>query len=175
MLNNPSLFLFVFRASVLIVLTACGQKELASFESPAELSSLEEAKTQALSWMNDAQSSDLLTDSERQIAAQVKDLLLNNSILPSPAVFAEECVAKDDKFVAAFVAHEQSDSIFVCDQALNYGPEFLAQVFVHESIHLAGVLDECKTTELERKMIAAGGGQPFNNSYVSECGLDVVE
>lgn len=171
-LNSSSLFSFCLKNLLLVSLVACGQKSLERFDSPAEISSVENAKSYALEWLNEAQYSDELTDSEKSLSLKIKNQLLSKQILPTPSVLSSQCAEDGNNFVAAFVSHQDTSSIFVCNRGLEHGDAFLAQVFIHESIHLEGTLDECQTTYLERKIISAGGGVPFDNSYVAECGLE---
>jgi len=133
--------------------------------------SVEDAMSQALGWMDDAQNSSSLDASEKAFALKVKTTLIESRVLPSPDIHNMECDKSNGGFVAAYVSNEENSPIFVCESGFEFGSEFLAQVFVHEAIHLSGILDECQTTVLEQKLISAGGGNPFKNSYFEACGL----
>lgn len=155
----------------LLALGACGQNAVAPAMDATTQAFADDSRAIALDWLDLAKFSE-----DPQVAAYAYDLeeiLLDREISHAPYVYSQECVVHNGRYVAAFVLSQDLHSaIYVCDQTLDQGPEFMAQVLIHEAIHLTGISDECSTTAIELQMMDAAGQQAHQNAYVSACGLN---
>jgi len=73
--------------------------------------------------------------------------------------------------VLAFAIVGKPD-IYLCKLAFSYEKVYVGQIVIHETAHTMGIRDECVATQVERLVMNAAGVPPFDNGYVSECGLD---
>jgi hypothetical protein len=166
------LFSFRFVLSFLLILSACGQKPEHSSLDPDTQELAAQARSLSLAWLSEASLSG--EDAATRIAAvEIASILREAPILAPPAVYADECEAQSGKFVAAFVTQTSREApIYICSESKRLGKVYLAQVFIHEALHLLGDNDECTTTQLELKLMAAAFRTPYQNSYVRPCGLE---
>lgn len=78
--------------------------------------------------------------------------------------------------------HRTSSVVFVCPRVVKYLQEkqnnritfiVVAQILLHEMIHLIGYEDECFTTEIELRLMKYSpyADDVYHNDYVDECGL----
>ena len=91
--------------------------------------------------------------------------------LPPPGKDLRQCLT--EKNVLAFVMSSQLGTIHLCARALK-GTSWkkLAQIFIHEATHVAGVRDECISTRIEvGAMRNSGRGLSFKNGYMQRCGV----
>lgn len=159
--------------SLVGILAACGQKPVESAGDPAVAAMASEAREVSLQWLSVAAANASTPELQTRIQA-VKDSLETSDLRSPPAVYAKTCSSDSTSFVAAFVSedsHTSNPDIYVCAHSSRFGKYFLAQVLIHEAIHLTGVREECATTQLEMNIMSDAFETPFENSYVSRCGL----
>lgn len=71
----------------------------------------------------------------------------------------------------AFVyPRRRNPEIYLCEFYKTLRPSQKAQTLIHESAHLAGIIDECDATQVEvEAMRASGEGLGYRNRYVRRC------
>jgi len=152
------------------LLTACGEQSKAVADIEAEALG-REAQTLSLDWL-DLASDEASTNEVRDAIADVKAILKETSISSPTSANTDVCDGDKSRFTAAFVNKGNSKGIFVCSQSKRFGKIFLAQVLIHEALHLGGITDECEVTRLEIEIMTSAMRIPYKNAYVSQCGLD---
>lgn len=69
-----------------------------------------------------------------------------------------------------YVDGSLTSTIFICKTTLTKKPDYIAQVLIHESAHLAGEIDECRTTRWEVLAFRmAGLPLTHENGYMEHC------
>lgn len=132
-----------------------------------------EAREVSLQWLSVAAANASTPELQARIQA-VTDSLESSDLRSPPAVYAKTCSSDSKTFVAAFVSEDSQSNnpdIYVCAHSSRFGKYFLAQVLIHEAIHLTGVREECATTQLELSIMSDAFETPFESSYVSRCGI----
>lgn len=155
----------------LLALGACGQNAIAPAMDATTQAFADDSRAIALEWLDAAKDSESALTSA--YAYDLEEILADREISYAPYVYADECIVEDGFYVAAFVLYRDTESaIYVCELSTQQSPEFMAQVLIHEAIHLSGISDECTTTGLELDLMEAAGQQAHQNAYVSACGLN---
>jgi len=170
---NKSLYRSVFFV-LMLAMSACGQNSLYEPMDASMQAFTDESRDLSLGWLASVSQS-----GDAQVASMADSLQLilqDRLIAKVPSIYAQECTSTNPgSFVSAFVLSQDLNSnIYICPDIERKGEKFMAQVLIHEAIHLAGVNDECTTTELEIAVMQAAGLNPHSNSYVSRCGLSNV-
>ncbi|MEO5667948.1 MAG: hypothetical protein ABIR96_07815, partial [Bdellovibrionota bacterium] len=103
----------------------------------------------------------------------VQSILKSSQILAPPSAYAATCDSTEGRFTAAFVTSNlpSNSTIYLCTQSKSLGKVFLAQVLIHEALHLRGESDECAVTRLELEVMTRALRIPYKNAYVDSCGL----
>jgi hypothetical protein len=159
-------------STFIFLLTACGQQPQAAVSDPVTEALGREAQTLSMDWLEQAM---IEADSEelREAIGDVHNLLEERSISTPPASLAATCDSNEGRFTAAFVTNEFANSnIYVCAQSKRLGKIFLAQVLIHEALHLRGERDECEVTRMEIAIMTSALRIPYKNAYVAPCGLE---
>jgi hypothetical protein len=132
----------------------------------------EEARSLSLRWLADAEDA-AESDEIRDAIADVEGLLSERALMAPPKAYESTCDAgSKNTFIAAFVTGENNSDIYICDQSKKTGKVFLAQVLIHEALHLRGESDECAVTRLELIVMTNAFRMPYRNAYVERCGLE---
>ncbi len=132
--------------------------------------SISSGKSQAMDWLSAAQSNPSANIFKNSIT-QVRNSLTSTDIVMEYPEDNGACADEIDGITLAYVkTPTETSDINVCSIALEYSNEILAQVLIHESIHIAGVEDECGTTYIETHIVHFAGQKPFENGYVESCG-----
>ncbi len=87
----------------------------------------------------------------------------------TPGFTWEQCDEKQR--VLAYVFRGGTE-VYICPLQSKQGNDHMAQTLIHESTHVSGNYDECKTTEVELSITTLAGKQPYRNGYVKRCGFD---
>jgi hypothetical protein len=160
-----------FFSTFFVLLTACGQQLNSAYDAEAEALG-REARVLSMNWLNVAYH-EAETQEVRNAILEVKNLLEERHIVSPPSEYAATCNEDGERMTAAFVAGDMSRSdIYVCPQSKRFGKIFLAQVLIHEALHLRGERDECEVTRLEILVMTSALRIPYKNAYVDACGLD---
>jgi hypothetical protein len=172
MLNVAGRSLALKLCLLVVGTVACGA-DLSGQPLDAETARLaSQARSLSLRWLSEAQE---ITDDEELLEAiqDVESLLKEKALMAPPAAYAKSCDSSSSKtFVAAFVtADRQNSDIYICEQSKNTGKVFLAQVLIHEALHLRGERNECEVTRLELLVMTQAFRMPYRNAYVERCGL----
>lgn len=151
----------------MLLLSACGVTSTTSEEA-----TVVGARSQAISWLSAASLSSNI-DSYQNTLTQVQNVLFDTDIVEEKDFENGPCVDDTGEAVTlAYVNNPPQDSdIFVCELGLSFDNEVLAQILIHEAIHITGVLNECLTTHITVSAVTEADGTPFRNAYVddSEC------
>lgn len=156
-------------ATFFFLLSACGQ-QAPTPSDPAAVALGREAQSLSLGWLEKA-AQEASTHEVQQAIQDVHAVLSVSNITSPGSQDLGTCDANEGRFTAAFVKNNASD-IFVCSQSKKLGKIFLAQVLIHEALHLGGIRDECEVTRLEIQIMTSAMRIPYKNAYVSQCGLD---
>lgn len=132
----------------------------------------EEARSLSLSWLSEA--ADFAEDNDiRDAIAEVEGLLTDRALMAPPKPYKSTCnSSSSNTFIAAFVTGESNSDIYICEQSKRTGKVFLAQVLIHEALHLRGESDECEVTRLELIVMTTAFRMPYRNAYVERCNLE---
>jgi hypothetical protein len=131
-----------------------------------------EARTLSIEWLETA-SDEAETQEVRDAIADVQELLKERDIASPPSAYAQTRDSDEGRFTAAFVTQDtQNSKIYVCSHSTRLGKIFLAQVLIHEALHLRGERDECEVTRLEILIMTSALRIPYKNAYVDQCGLN---
>jgi hypothetical protein len=166
-------------AAILLVLSACGPLSN-NGQAPSKLTRLRQSRELALDWIKTARAnvnnatylSNLSKNSYLSKINQLDDILSNRIIeidnfADGPCSENTSSEKTSDEFTLAYVENPpQNSNIYVCKEAFDFSNPIIAQVLIHEGIHITGVIDECKTTEFEVNIIHLAGQRPFKNFYV---------
>ena len=153
-------------ALLLVFLGACGNQ--VNQLDPALLEKAEGARLVSLSFLESA-ISETSNSSEQSQLEHIRDILTEREILAAPSEYQEVC---DSHGTAAFVIENLSSSyIYLCEGVRETSKSALAQILIHEATHIHGERDECKTTEVELKIMDLAARIPHKNAYVDSCGL----
>lgn len=161
-------------AAILFVLSACGPLSN-NGSAPSKLTRLNKSRELALDWIQKAGAnvnnatylSNLSKNSYLSKINQLDDILSNRIIEIDN--FADGPCSENtgDEFTLAYVKNPpQNSNIYVCKVAFDFSNPIIAQVLIHEGIHITGETNECKTTEFEVNIMHLAGQRPFKNSYV---------
>lgn len=158
----------------MFAMTACGQKALVTDVDPALNDLAQSSRNLSLTWIQEAEEAVELNDEMSGLLTSVRSVLSGRYLSQVPDVYLGECEPLENgNFVSAFVLWGTPDSdIYVCPKMKDHSEEFMAQVLIHESIHLTGLENECQTTELEIQVMSAANQPPVANAYVQGCGLE---
>jgi hypothetical protein len=161
----------VILIAVISTLAACGQRIQKDFDYEIAPTRYQESRREAINWITQSmQSSDW---SQKDVAKlkKLKDLLENSSL--NYVINQDNTPCTDSGRTAAFVLHPNNVvEIYVCQLSDQFSQSFVAQVLIHESVHLGGIFDECETTKMEMEITRESGRIPFKNGYVDSCGLN---
>jgi len=160
---------FALFSTFFFLLTACGKPAAGPVDQAAEALG-REAQSLSLGWLESA-AHEASTNEVRQAIEDVQNILAASNIASPPSAYSETCNDSKGRFTAAFVTKAASD-IYVCSASKRLGKVFLAQVLIHEALHLGGITDECEVTRLEIEIMTSAMRIPYKNAYVTQCGLD---
>ncbi len=156
---------------LITLLTACGSQIERNFDFEIAPKKYQDSRMEAGRWIEESMSSEEWSSQEGAKLKKLHKLLMNASVNYLENQDGTPCNEKS--MTAAFVLHPNDQlEIFVCELSDQFSQSFVAQVLVHEVVHLGGVLDECETTRFELEITRAAGRIPFKNAYVSRCGLN---
>ncbi|MEO5666588.1 MAG: hypothetical protein ABIR96_00875 [Bdellovibrionota bacterium] len=164
---------FLVLCLVFLALSACGQKPISESSDPEVVALADEAREISLKWLDAAAANSTSSEMSARIEA-VRASLESSDLRSPPALYSDTCDTNSKGFVAAFVTEQNtstSPDIFVCSHTKRFGKYFLAQVLIHESIHLTGIHDECATTQVEVDIMRGAFQEAFENSYMNRCGI----
>ncbi len=104
----------------------------------------------------------------KQLFKLVHHELVNS--IPHWPRFGYDFVSCDDQTLAYAVVN--GNDIYLCARVFSKSIDIIAQILIHESIHLNGVRNECITTRIEaHAMINSGIGLQFKNAYFDQCNI----
>lgn len=151
--------------SALII--SCGQ--ISSLNEGGKLSQQERidaSRELALEWAEKASNE---TSSERYLTkiSELSNVLEERDII---IVKDQDGPCADntyEEFTLAYVLNPpQNSDIYVCKESFEFENAIIAQVLVHEGIHITGETNECETTDFEVNITHLAGVNPFKNVYV---------
>lgn len=156
-----------------------GFEQLSS--SNARMQKFFEARKLAIKLLRDASvsaSHHFKDDNKKNLANAAADKLLVSKVYFSSNPFNETC--KDNS--NAYVDPDIPDTIFICENLQNtldfmsnkVQQEEVAQILVHESVHLLGSRNECTASRFEYSVMQATVGRATPDSYNEHgatCGL----
>lgn len=147
------------------LLSACGGVEGTTSEEATVIG----AKSQALSWLNRASLSANIDDYQNTLT-QVQNVLFDTEIIEEKDFEDGACTDDTgDAVTLAYVTNPPEDSdIYVCELGLSFDNEVLAQVLIHEAVHITGIQSECLTTHITVSAVTEAGATPFRNSYAED-------
>jgi hypothetical protein len=119
----------------------------------------------------------LLTDNASKTLAKIASLRLGQSMLRWPRTGTNFRHCNQTGGPVAFTLPRDFDfkNIFLCHKTLfeYFSEQMLSQILIHESIHLAGVLDECEASLWEKKVMTHGaGGLAYYTGHMRRCGIE---
>jgi hypothetical protein len=156
----------------LLALMSCRQNEAKfTFQYSAASAYDEKTRSLAVEWLEKipiAEDFQLAADDQGMPSKVLEHL----RVAPLNFVSDSEKSLCNNPGIVGFTLENYEDrGIFICEKAHLYSQAFLAQMLIHEGIHLTGIKDECETTRLELNLVRASGVLPFVNSYFTDCGL----
>jgi hypothetical protein len=161
----------VILLSLVTLLSACGMQARKDFDYEVAPKKFQESRKEAIQWIEQSMDSEDWSTAEVAKLKKLQKLLLNSSLNYVENQEGTPCT--DESMTAAFVLHPNEEvEIFVCQLSDQFSSSFVAQVLVHEVVHLGGIFDECETTRFELEITRNSGRIPFKNAYVSRCGLN---
>lgn len=154
-------------AALCFLLASCGLP----ISGSGSLATTSSAKAQALVWLNQAKINTSASAFYNSIT-QVRNILNSTPIVLEYPTDGGACSDDVDGITLAYVDNppEESD-IYMCSEALTYSNKIVAQVLIHESIHITGNTNECATSYIEAHIVHFAGEQPFENAYIEDCPL----
>lgn len=156
-------------STFLALLTACGAQPETINDAEAIALGVS-AQSLSITWLDQA-ALETPSDEMRGMIQEVRQVLLQSTIASPNTQMAATCDGDGNKFTAAFVT-QASSNIYVCSASKSLGKIFLAQVLIHEALHLLGETDECEVTRIEIEIMTSAFRIPYKNAYVTACGLD---
>ena len=124
-----------------------------------------------------AKSVQTISEKAARTLAQIASLRLGSSMMRWPKTGTNFRHCDESKVPVAFTLPRDFDfrNIFLCHKTLfeYFQERILSQILIHEAIHLAGVVDECEASVLEKKVMYAGsGGLSYYTSHMRRCGIE---
>lgn len=109
-------------------------------------------------------------EASKSILATIFAKLKNPIRVPPEGSEFQVCLNNQD--IMAYTAPDSLNGIYVCSSSLKMKTIELAQVLIHEAIHLSGVDSECTTTSLEFAIMKRARLRPMRNGYYLSCGIE---
>ena len=104
----------------------------------------------------------------RSLYSSIYTKVSNPILLPAKGKDFELCRGA----MVAYTVPRLSPYIYLCARSLYFDELGVAQTLIHEAAHLAGYINECDATRIERAAMRSAGYTPYTNDYVTPCGLD---
>jgi len=155
------------------LLGACGQRSDTTtvVDQKAE-SNAQDAQSLSMDWLDEAKLHTTDTDLHDTIV-EIQEILQERNLVSPPDAYAASCSPVSGNFVPAFVTGNfRNSDIYICPGSDRFGKVFMAQVLIHEALHLSGIRDECEVTRLEVQIMTDAFRIPYRNGYASECGIN---
>jgi len=154
--------------ALFLMLSSCGQISNGGTSKTARLNA---SRKLAITW---AETASTEAESISNIATlnkldDIMPILENRELIIDLSSSGPCAENTEEEFTLAYVeVPPKNSNIYVCTEAFDFSNDIIAQVLIHESIHITGVTDECNTTEYEVNIMDLAGQRPFKNSYVDD-------